>query len=161
MGYPSMFLSVPDELGFCFTQAFQSIGLGLASAIGAAVAQPHRLTVAALGDGGATMSIAELDTVARLGADMMIIVYNDAAYGAEVHHFGPDGHALDTVRFPETDLASIARGFGLEGLTVRRMDDLDAVASWVAGDRARPLLVDAKIVDDGGSWWLKDAFRGH
>ena len=29
MGYPSMFLSVPDERGFCFTQAFQSIGLGL------------------------------------------------------------------------------------------------------------------------------------
>jgi thiamine pyrophosphate-dependent acetolactate synthase large subunit-like protein len=161
MGYPSMFLSVPDELGFCFTQAFQSIGLGLASAIGAATAQPQRLTVAALGDGGATMSVAELDTVARLGLDLMIVVYNDEAYGAEVHHFGPDGHDLDTVRFPETDLASIARGFGLDGLTVRRIDDLDAVATWVAGDRSRPLLIDAKIVDDGGSWWLKDAFRGH
>ena len=40
MGYPSMYLSVPDEWGFCFTQAFQSIGLGLATAIGAALAQP-------------------------------------------------------------------------------------------------------------------------
>src|SRR6266540_3099775 len=29
MGYPSMYLSVPDAAGFCFTQAFQSIGLGL------------------------------------------------------------------------------------------------------------------------------------
>ena len=161
MGYPSMFLSVPDELGFCFTQAFQSIGLGLASAIGASIAQPHRLTVAALGDGGALMSVAELDTVARLGLDMVIVVYNDEAYGAEVHHFGPDGHDLDTVRFPETDLASIARGFGLHGLTVRRIEDMDTVAAWVAGDRSRPLLIDAKIVDDGGSWWLKDAFRGH
>ncbi|MCW2676651.1 MAG: putative acetyltransferase, partial [Modestobacter sp.] len=28
MGYPSMFLDVPDQLGFCFTQAFQSVGLG-------------------------------------------------------------------------------------------------------------------------------------
>ncbi len=52
---------------------------------------PDRLTVAALGDGGATMSIAELDTVARLGLDMIVVVYNDEAYGAEVHHFGPDG----------------------------------------------------------------------
>ncbi|MGH3309283.1 MAG: thiamine pyrophosphate-binding protein, partial [Streptomyces sp.] len=43
MGYPSMFLSVPDEQGFCFTQAFQSIGLGLATAIGAALARPDRL----------------------------------------------------------------------------------------------------------------------
>ena len=31
MGYPSGYLSVPDEYGFCFTQAFQSIGLGLAT----------------------------------------------------------------------------------------------------------------------------------
>ncbi|HYS34181.1 MAG TPA: thiamine pyrophosphate-binding protein, partial [Pseudonocardiaceae bacterium] len=52
MGYPSAYLSVPDEFGFCFTQAFQSIGLGLATAIGAALAQPDRLPVAALGDGG-------------------------------------------------------------------------------------------------------------
>ena len=161
MGYPSMFLSVPDELGFCFTQAFQSIGLGLASAIGAAIAQPHRLTVAALGDGGAMMSVAELDTVARLAPNMVIVVYNDEAYGAEVHHFGPDGHDLGTVRFPQTDVAAIARGFGLDGVTVRRIGDLDAVATWLDGDRARPLLIDAKIVDDGGSWWLKDAFRGH
>jgi len=53
MGYPSMYLSVPDADGFCFTQAYQSIGLGLASAIGCAIARPGRLTVAALGDGGA------------------------------------------------------------------------------------------------------------
>ena len=43
MGYLSMFLRVPDERGFCFTQAFQSIGLGLATTIGAALAQPDRL----------------------------------------------------------------------------------------------------------------------
>ena len=40
MGYPSAYLSVPDHFGFCFTQAFQSIGLGLATAIGTALAQP-------------------------------------------------------------------------------------------------------------------------
>ena len=43
MGYPSAYLRVPDEFGFCFTQAFQSVGLGLASGIGAALAQPGRL----------------------------------------------------------------------------------------------------------------------
>jgi thiamine pyrophosphate-dependent acetolactate synthase large subunit-like protein len=36
MGYPSMFLAVPDADGFCFTQSFQSIGLGLATAMGRA-----------------------------------------------------------------------------------------------------------------------------
>src|SRR4051794_16648132 len=161
MGYPSMFLDVPDEFGFCFTQAFQSVGLGLATAIGAALARPGRLPVAALGDGGLLMGASELETVARLGLPMVVIVYDDAAYGAEVHHFGPHGAPLDTVRFPETDLAAIADGFGFEGITVRRPEDLRAVASWIEGPRAAPLLIDAKVTRDQPSWWLEEAFRGH
>src|SRR4051794_1570723 len=161
MGYPSMFLDVPDEFGFCFTQAFQSIGLGLATAIGAALARPDRLPVAALGDGGALMAAAELETVVRLGLPMVVVVYDDAAYGAEVHHFGPDGAVLDTVRFPETDLAAIARGYGFEALTARSVADLAPVAEWVAGPRAAPLLIDAKVTRDEPSWWLEEAFRGH
>ena len=161
MGYPSMYLSVPDENGFCFTQAFQSIGLGLATAIGAALAQPDRLPVAALGDGGALMSAAELDTVRRLRLPMLVAVYNDDAYGAEVHHFGPDGQVLDTVRFPPTDIAAIGHGYGFEAVTVRTTDDLKPVERWLAGPRATPLLLDAKVVADRGAWWLEEAFRGH
>ena len=161
MGYPSMYLSVPDEAGFCFTQAFQSIGLGLASAIGAAVAHPERLTVAALGDGGALMGVSELETVVRLGIPMVVVVYDDEAYGAEVHHFGPDGDPLDTVRFPPTDIAAIGRGFGCDGVTVRGARDLGAVRGWLEGPRERPLLIDAKVTSSRGSWWLEEAFRGH
>jgi acetolactate synthase I/II/III large subunit len=161
MGYPSMYLSVPDEAGFCFTQAFQSIGLGLASAIGAAVARPDRLAVAALGDGGALMGVSELETVVRLGIPMVVVVYDDEAYGAEVHHFGPDGDPLDTVRFPPTDIAAIGRGFGFEGVTVRSAGDLAAVRDWADGPRERPLLIDAKVTSTRGSWWLEEAFRGH
>jgi thiamine pyrophosphate-dependent acetolactate synthase large subunit-like protein len=161
MGYPSMFLDVPDEHGFCFTQAFQSVGLGLATAIGAALARPDRLPVAALGDGGALMGAAELETVVRLGLPMVVVVYDDAAYGAEVHHFGPDGHPLDTVRFPETDIAGIARGYGFEALTVRDVGGLAGVADWLAGPRATPLLIDAKVTRGEPSWWLEEAFRGH
>ena len=161
MGYPSMFLSVPDEQGFCFTQAFQSIGLGLASAIGAALAQPDRLPVAALGDGGALMGVSELETVVRLGLPMVVVVYDDEAYGAEVHHFGPDGFALDTVRFPPADIAAIGRGFGCAGVTVRGPGDLGPVRDWLSGPRDRPLVIDAKVASASGSWWLEEAFRGH
>jgi thiamine pyrophosphate-dependent acetolactate synthase large subunit-like protein len=161
MGYPSMFLDVPDEHGFCFTQAFQSVGLGLATAIGAALARPDRLPVAALGDGGALMGAAELETVVRLGLPMVVVVYDDAAYGAEVHHFGPDGHPLDTVQFPETDVAAIARGYGFEALTVRDGSGLAGVADWLAGPRTAPLLIDAKVTRGEPSWWLEEAFRGH
>ena len=161
MGYPSMYLSVPDADGFCFTQAYQSVGLGLASAIGAAVASPDRLPVAALGDGGALMAASELETVVRLGLPMLIVVYDDEAYGAEVHHFRPGGHPLHTVTFPPADIASIGQGFGCEGVTVRRTDDLRAVKAWLDGERNRPMLIDAKVASARPSWWLEEAFRGH
>ncbi|MDT0351504.1 thiamine pyrophosphate-binding protein [Pseudonocardia charpentierae] len=159
MGYPSAYLAVPDEAGFCFTQAFQSIGLGLATGIGAALARPDRLAVAALGDGGALMAAAELETVARLGLPMVVVVYDDHGYGAEVHHFPDADHT--TVTFPDVDLAAVARGYGFEAVTIRTPGDLKSVADWVAGPRRAPLLVHAPIASDGGSWWLAEAFRGH
>ncbi|MET3903429.1 thiamine pyrophosphate-binding protein [Paenarthrobacter sp. 4246] len=167
MGYPSQYLAVPDEFGFCFTQAFQAIGLGLYTAIGAALAQPHRLPVLGAGDGGFLMGISELETAARLKLPLVCIVYNDAAYGAEVHHFASEHSEaeLSSVVFPETDIAAIARGFGAEGVTVRTIADLEAVHPWIAayeaGTQDRPLVIDAKIASDGGSWWLAEAFQGH
>lgn len=161
MGYPSMFLDVPDEQGFCFTQAFQSVGLGLATAIGAALAQPARLPVAALGDGGALMGASELETVVRLGLPMLIVIYNDEAYGAEVHHFGPHGHDLSTVRFPPTDIAAIGRGYGMEAVSITCPEDLSAVRDWLAAGPTGPMLIDAKVTGEEPSWWLEEAFRGH
>lgn len=66
-----------------------------------------------------------------------------------------------TVRFPPTDIAAIARGFGFDALRVTRVDDLTAVRAWLDGPRDRPLLIDAKVTADRGSWWLEEAFRGH
>jgi thiamine pyrophosphate-dependent acetolactate synthase large subunit-like protein len=160
MGWMPMFCRVPDEQGFVMTQGFQSIGLGLATALGASIARPDRVTVAALGDGGALMALPELETAARLAPRLLIVVFNDAAYGAEVHHFGPDGFPVDLVRFPDTDFAALARAAGLEGVTVRSAADLGAGARWLAGGRERPLLVDAKVVPTVVAHWLPEAF-GH
>ena len=119
------------------------------------------MTVAALGDGGLLMSLPELETVARLGLNLLVVVYNDAAYGAEVHHFGPLGKPTDIVRFPETDFAAIARACGLEGLTVRKPEDLAPAGEWLAGDRGKALLIDAKIIPTVVAEWLQEAFKGH
>lgn len=168
MGYPSTYLKVPDEFGFCFTQAFQSIGLGLYTAIGAALARPDRLPVLGAGDGGFLMGISELETAVRLELPLVCIIYNDAGYGAEVHHFGADAESgggpavdLSTVTFPDTDIAAIARGFGADAVTVRSVADLEAVRAWLLERPARPLVIDAKIASDGGAWWLAEAFKGH
>ena len=105
---------MPDARGFVFANAFQAIGLGLGAAIGATVARPDRVGVAALGDGGALMAISELETAVRLRLPLVIVIYDDAAYGAEVHHFGPDGHAVDLTQFPDVDIAALARAAGAE-----------------------------------------------
>lgn len=160
-GYPAMFLDVPDHRGFSLALAFQSIGLGLAAAIGVACAQPDRLVVAGLGDGGFMMSVADLDTAVRLSLPMLVVVYDDSAYGAEVHHFGPDGGSLKTVEFPDTDIAAIARGFGCEAATVRSVADLEPVREWLRGARERPMVLDAKITSFP-SWVAAHTFtRGH
>src|SRR5439155_151588 len=76
-GFPPMHLRVPDAQGFVMTQAFQSIGLGLATGIGAAVARPDRPAVAVVGDGGLMMSLGELDSAAAQRLALLVVVLDD------------------------------------------------------------------------------------
>lgn len=157
-GYPGMFLTLPSANRFCMPLAFQSVGLGLSAAIGAALAQPDLLTVAGMGDGGFMMSLVELDTAVRLQVPMLIVVYNDNAYGAEVHHFDDASQKQkQIVEFPPTDIAAIARGFGCDALTVKAESDVIGVLDWVRGPSTRPLVIDAKI-SSFPSWVLKHSF---
>jgi thiamine pyrophosphate-dependent acetolactate synthase large subunit-like protein len=160
MGYPSMYLQVPDAHGFVFPQAFQCVGLGLGTAIGAALARPDRLTVCAVGDGGMLMALPELETLGRLKPDMLVVIYDDAAYGAEVHHFRPLGIPVELAQFPPTDFAALAEAAGCRGLTARSPADLEAVREWLE-HRDRPLVLDAKVDPDICAEWLEEAFRGH
>src|SRR4051794_13806359 len=144
MGWPAMYLRVPDEHGFVFPQAFQCVGLGLGTAIGAAIARPDRLSVAAVGDGGLLMALPELETLGRLKPKLLVVVYNDAAYGAEVHHFRPMGWPVELAQFPPTDFAALAEAAGCRGITVRGRNDLSAVEAWLAAPD-RPLVLDAKV----------------
>jgi acetolactate synthase I/II/III large subunit len=158
LGYPAMYLDVPDARAWVFPNGFQAVGLGLGNAIGAAIAQPDRVTVAAIGDGGAFMALAELETAARLKLTLLVVIYDDAAYGAEVHHFGPMGHDVSLVRFPDADLAAIARAAGAKAATVRRTDDLSVVEEWLANPHG-PLVLDVKVNPTICAEWLEEAFR--
>jgi thiamine pyrophosphate-dependent acetolactate synthase large subunit-like protein len=161
IGWPATGLSVPDPSGFLFSSAgFQSIGLGLGLAAGAALGRPDRLTVLTVGDGGFMMSLVELDTLVRQSLPVLVVVYNDAAYGAEVHHFNRYGSGMELVQFPATDIASVARGFGAEATTVRDVADLAAVEGWLAEPRG-PHVVDARIDPTVVGHWAAQDFVGH
>jgi thiamine pyrophosphate-dependent acetolactate synthase large subunit-like protein len=157
-GWPSMFFDVPDARSWVFVNAFQAVGLGLGCAIGAAVARPDRITVAALGDGGLFLALQELDTAVRAGVRLLVLVYDDAADGAEVHHSALMGHDTATTRCADADLAAIARATGAAAVTVQAPTDLDEVRAWVADGRG-PLVVDAKVDPDVRADWLEEAFR--
>ncbi|HET7480072.1 MAG TPA: thiamine pyrophosphate-dependent enzyme, partial [Rubrobacteraceae bacterium] len=91
---------------------------------------------------------------------MIIVVYNDAAYGAEVHHFGPMGRPVDLTQFPDTDFADLARAAGAEGITVRTPEDLAPLKEWL-GRRDGPFVIDAKVNPGVRAEWLEEAFRAH
>ncbi len=158
LGWPAMFLSVPDARAWVFPNGFQSVGLGLGNAIGAAVARPDRPTVAALGDGGAFMALAEIETAVRLGLRLLILIDDDRAFGAEVHHFGRLGHDVFRARFPDADLAGIAGAAGARAATVRHTDDLTVIDEWLGEPQSRPLVLDAKVNPAVCAEWLSDAF---
>ena len=130
------YLRVPNARASCSSYSFQSVGLGLPSAIGLAIANPGKLAVLGTGDGGLLMSMADLETAVRLELRLCILVYNDSSYAAEVHYFRRQGYSVDIVQFPDTDFAAIARGFGARGATVHRLADLDPAQS-LGSPRAR------------------------
>lgn len=157
-GWVPRYLRVPNPKASCLSHSFQSVGLGLASAIGLAIANPGKLAVLGAGDGGFMMSIADLETTIRLGLRMCILIYNDSSYAAEVHYFRRQGYSIDLVQFPETDFAAIARGYGARAATVRTVADLDPVRAWVGEGAPGVFLIDGKISPDLEADWHAEHF---
>jgi thiamine pyrophosphate-dependent acetolactate synthase large subunit-like protein len=157
-GWVPRYLRVPNARASCLSHSFQSVGLGLASAIGLAIAHPGKLAVLGVGDGGFLMSIADLETAIRLRLRLCILVYNDASYAAEVHYFRRQGYSTEIVRFPDSDFAAIARGYGARGATVRTLADLGPLKVWVSEGCPGVFVVDGKINPDLEADWHAEHF---
>ena len=138
------YVSVPDPGHFTHTQEFGSVGLGLGTALGVARARPQLTTVLFIGDGGLLMSMGELETVIREDLPVVVIVMNDAAYGAEVHILRGQNLPTSKAEFADVDFAPMAELLGFEAATVRSMDDLARLAPQLAKPTG-PMLIDCKI----------------
>jgi acetolactate synthase I/II/III large subunit len=157
VGWPAMYWPVADPAALVFTgAAFQSVGLGFAGAVGAAVGRPDHTTVVALGDGGALMGLPELETLIRVAESAIVVIYDDAAYGAEVHMYRPLGIDTSPAVFDDTDFAGIARSLGAEAATVRTVGDLSALRRWRAGGGRGTFVLDCKVVPDVVATYLSD-----
>jgi len=157
-GWVPRYLRVPNARASCLSHSFQSVGLGLPSVIGLAIANPGKLAVLGTGDGGFLMSMADLETAVRLGLRLCILVYNDSSYAAEVHYFRRQGYSVDIVQFPDTDFAAIALGYGARGATVRTLADLDQLKAWVAEGAPGVFVIDGKINPNLEADWHAEHF---
>jgi len=105
---------------------FGAIGNGTSFAMGIAAAHPQRPVVLLDGDGSALMNIQELETMHRHGLHILIIIFNDGAYGSEVHKLRADGVSEAGSVFGRADFAAIGQGFGLTGKTFTDLETLPA-----------------------------------
>jgi thiamine pyrophosphate-dependent acetolactate synthase large subunit-like protein len=144
LGFAMRYFTVSDVDGLIFALDSEACGLGLPTAIGAALADDGRPTVLAVGDGGLLMAASELETLARLRLPVLVLVYDDASHAGERHMFTVMGQPVDVTRFPPTDFVAIAGGYGINGTTVRAEADLGPVKEWLAQPDG-PFLIDAKI----------------
>jgi len=152
IGWANMYWPVasPDRMLMVGT-AYQSIGLGFPSVPGAALAKPDATVVLTTGDGGGLMALADLESAVRVAAGRgLAVVWNDAAYGAEVNLYGLQGLAREPMLIPEVDFAGLARSVGAEGVVIRELADLAVLDEWAARAASdRPfLLLDCRISGD-------------
>ncbi len=116
--------------GFC------TLGFGLPAAIGAKVAQPDRPVVVLCGDGGFLFNCQELAAAAQFEVPLVVVVFNDAAYGVlrpqqEVRYGG--AHAVDLVN---PDFMALAGAFGVDGCRVTSIEQLGpTVAKAIEADK--------------------------
>lgn len=146
IGWGPMYLDIPapDRLLLVGT-AFQTIGLGLPSAVGAGRARPESTIVLCTGDGGALMGLADLETVVRSVRHGVIVVFNDAAYGAEVHQYGVRGIDEGPMLIPEVDFAALGAAVGASSAVIRSLDDLGALETWLASWDEGVFLADLRV----------------
>lgn len=105
-----------------------AIGMGLPMAIGTAIANPQRKVVGLVGDGGLSLNLGELATLAQEKANVTLIVMNDGGYGVmrgiQDKYFGGRQY-YNELHTP--DFTLLAQAIGLQAWSVERAEDFQSV----------------------------------
>ena len=125
-----------------------AMGFGLPSAIGAKMARPGTPVVSLSGDGGFAMTMSELETAVRYGADVVAIVLDNARQGTiRMHQEAQFPGRVIATELGTTDLASVARGLGLGGYLVQDRSDFEP-ALRSALSSGRPSVIQVRMDRD-------------
>lgn len=158
IGWAPMYWNIPRPQDLVMVgTAFQSIGLGLASAVGAARAvEDGRTLVLASGDGGFLMGLSDLESLIGAARSAIVVIYNDAAYGAEIHQYGSQGLAEKPMLIPEVNFSGVARALGAESAVIRSLSDLSALQDWIDAGAKGTFVADCRITSSVRAPWLSE-----
>ena len=141
-------MHVTEPRAYVHTVNFGSIGLGMGNAVGASFGAPGRPVLLVSGDGGFMLGgLAEFSSAVRHGVDLVVVVLNDGAYGAEHVQFRNKEMDPTISTFAWPDFAPVAESLGGRGHTVRNLAELDSALAALE-QRDRPVLIDVKLDPD-------------
>jgi len=131
---------------FVYAVNFGSIGFGVGYSIGAWFGAPQHPVLLVCGDGGLMLGgLSELQSAVRHKVNLVVGVFNDAAYGAEYVQMLRRGKDPKITTFSWPNFADVASSLGCDGLEVNSLSTLDSVVGELTkGQRERPLLIDIR-----------------
>jgi benzoylformate decarboxylase len=140
------------------------LGSGVGTSAGVKLARPNQQVICLVGDGSFIFGPTALWNMARLQLPVIVVVYNNHAYGgphSRVVSNVPSGRMVQTGQYvhdylgnPDMDMTAIARGFGVDGEVVHSPAQLRealarARAKTVDG---KPYLLDVQVARKGVGW---------
>lgn len=133
---------------FMQSGAWNAMSFALPTALVAKMEFPKRDVVALAGDGAFLMTIGDLPTAAEYGANIVMVVMNNGAFGQTfMQQQNIYGHTFGT-SFDSPDFAAMARACGAEGIRVSEPSEMeDALRAGLAATKTRPALIDIVIKD--------------
>lgn len=145
-GLTAQYIRIRGEQRFAVSGTLACMGGGLPYAIAAALAFPGRQVVAIVGDGGLSMSVAELETCVRYRLPVKVVVINNSSLAQikweQMMFLGNPEYGCE---LKPVDFAKVAEGFGVRGFRLEKPEDCaSTLEAALAHDG--PALVDA-IVD--------------
>ena len=132
-----------DEAGsVLISNGLATMGFSLPAAIAAALARPRQRVACFVGDGGLGMTLAELETLARLQLDVTVVGFDDATLTLIKLKQGDGQGGAGAVGYRPVDFAGVATAMGVPGVAV---EDVAGLKAALAQPGSGPRLVDARI----------------
>lgn len=126
-----------------------TMGFGLPTAIGAALANPDKHVVCFTGDGSLLMNIQELVTLAELNLNVTIILLNNGHLGLvrQQQDLFYKKNFIATQFLSNPDFIAVANGFGMRGLDLGQESDPEAALAKALANEG-PTLVNIPVHPD-------------